>query len=144
MWKQLAKSRQNQTSETNEPFFLYSFGTERIATDHRSDGGLYLPTEFGRFGVGVRDTRPSIPCLVGVRVLRGSESRPWSVVQSRLVVSRGVRVRAGTGTGKLWVMTTSGSINEGVVLLLWKWSASGIRIGVRSKTLRETFRKVAC
>jgi hypothetical protein len=57
-----------------------------------------------------------------VRVLRGSESRSWTVVHSGLVVSHGVGV--GTRTGKLWVMGTGGGVNDGIVLLLRKWQMS--------------------
>jgi len=71
------------------------------------------------FGVRVRDAHPGVIRLVGVRVLRGNESRLRSIIHSGLVVSHEVGV--GTRAGKLWVMMTSGGVvNGGVVLLLQK------------------------
>lgn len=110
--------RNETRNGTDGPFFLHPFGAERITANHCTDGSLYFPTEFGRFCVGVLDARPGIPCLVRVRrVLRGSESGPWAVVRSGLVVSHEFGV--GAGSGKLWVMMTGGRVNGGIVLLLW-------------------------
>lgn len=133
VWKQ-TKSRKNRTrGKTNEPFFLHSFGTERVAANHCTDGGLYLPTKSGRFRVRVRDGSPGLPCFIGVGVLSGGESGPWTVVHSGLVVHREVgvgtrtvvhsglavtrEVGVGTRTGKLWVRVPRG-VNREVVLLL--------------------------
>ena len=117
MREQATELKQNQTgSKASEPFFLYSLGTKRIAADHCPDCSLHLPTKFRRLGVRVLDARPSVLCLVGIRLLRGSESRPWTVIGSRLVVPREIGV--STRTGKLWVMAASGGVNGGVVLLL--------------------------
>jgi hypothetical protein len=105
-----------QEMKTNELFFLDSFGAEGIAADHCTDGGLYLPTKLGRFGVRIWDARPGILCLVGVRVLRGSDSRGWTGVDPWLIVFHEFGV--GTRIDELWVMATNSGINGGVVLLL--------------------------
>ena len=65
----------------------------------------------------VRASRPGVMRLVGVRMLRGSNTKSWTVVRSWLVVSHGVGICARTG--KLWVMATGGGVvNKRFVLLL--------------------------
>ena len=124
MWRQVIEPGRNQArNKINEPFFLHPLGAERIATNHRADGGLYLPAKFGRFGVRVGDARPGVVRLVWVRVLGRSKSRSWTVVCPRLVYPRLVRPRLvvsrevgiGSRTGEFRVMATNG-----VVLLLQK------------------------
>ena len=130
MWRQAIESGRNQArNKIGEPFFLHPFGAERIAANHRADGGLYLTAKFGRFGVRVGDGRPGAVGLVWVRVLGRSKSRSWTVVYPRLVRPKLVRpklvcprlvvsceVGVGTRTGEFRVMATSG----GVALLLQK------------------------
>ena len=81
----------------------------------------------------VRDGSPGLPCFIGIGVLGGGESGPWTVVRSGLVVHREVgvgtrtvvhsglavtrEVGVGTRTGKLWVRVPRG-VNREVVLLL--------------------------
>jgi hypothetical protein len=123
--------------------------------------------------VRVRDGSPGVPCFIGVGLLSGGESGPWTVVHSGLVVRSGLvghsglvvhrgvgvgtrtvvhsglavtrEVGVGTRTGKLWVRVPSG-VNREVVLLLRNQPVSEKRTEGEEEwgCLHGIFRKVAC